>query len=201
MTMSKNTFLAFDKASVRTYNQDGHLIVKSAHITKANVCPYLGSEIPNAEELGLDPKKVYQLLRSPEELQKAVPTLNHKQLMFKHVAVNSKDPQKELTVGSTGTDAVWNDPYIDNSLVVWDAEAVEDIESDEKKELSAGYYYTADMTPGTYEGAHYDGRMVNIRFNHVALVVEGRVGNDVVIGDSAENLQWCRLEEALLSFV
>jgi len=54
--------------------------------------------------------------------------------------------------------------------------------------LSAGYYYTADMTPGTYEGVAYDGVMRNIRFNHVALVVEGRAGSDVVVGDSMENL-------------
>jgi hypothetical protein len=38
--MSRKHLLAFDKASVRTYNRDGHLIVTVAHITKANVHPY-----------------------------------------------------------------------------------------------------------------------------------------------------------------
>ena len=39
------------------------------------------------------------------------------------------------------------------------------------------------MTPGTYEGEHFDGVMRNLRFNHVALVREGRAGPDVVVQD------------------
>ena len=37
---------------------------------KANVCEYLGSEIPDFETLGLDPAKLYKLWRHPEELEK-----------------------------------------------------------------------------------------------------------------------------------
>ena len=58
------------------------------------------------------------------------------------------------------------------------------IESDEQRELSAAYRYRADMTPGTYQGARYDGVMRDIRANHVALVATGRAGSDVVVGDS-----------------
>ena len=183
-----NFLLALDRASVRDYDGDGRLHITTAHISKANVCPYMGKEIPDADKLGLDPKRIYQLLRAPDELEKAAKTLNNIQLLIKHDPVSIDDPKKELIVGSTGTDAEWNEPYLDNSLVVWDAEAIEGIESDQQKELSAGYYYTADMTPGKYKGIAYDGVMRNIRFNHVALVVEGRAGNDVVVGDSTENL-------------
>jgi uncharacterized protein len=186
--MQKEAKLALDKASVRSYDGDGHLHVSKTPISKANVCPYLGREIPNAEAMGLDPEKVYQLLRDPDELAKAAPTLNNKQLLFKHQPVSSKEPAKELTVGSTGTDAVFEYPYLYDSLVIWDAEAIKGVESNEQKELSAGYYYRADMTPGTFEGVPYDGVMRDIRFNHVALVVDGRAGSDVVVGDSMENL-------------
>lgn len=41
------------------------------------------------------------------------------------------------------------------------------------------------MTPGTYEGQPYDGRMTNIRGNHVALVEKGRAGPDVLVYDTA----------------
>ena len=180
--------LAFDKASVRTYDGDGRLHIAVAHISKANVCPYLGKEIPNSEQMGLKPRQVYQLLRDPDELAKAANTSNNIQLLIKHDPVSANDPKKNLVIGSTGTDAEWDEPYLNNSLVVWDQDAIDGIESDTQKELSAGYYYTADMTPGIYEGVAYDGVMRNIRFNHVALVVEGRAGDDVVVGDSMESL-------------
>jgi len=180
--------LAFDRASVRSFDTNGFLHIEKAHISKANVCPYLGSEIPNADELGLKPKQVYQLLRDPDELAKAARTSNNLQLLIKHKPVSPTDQKKDLIVGSTGTNALWSDPYVDNSLVVWDQDAIDGIEDDTQKELSAGYYYTADMTPGIYEGVAYDGVMRNIRFNHVALVVEGRAGDDVVVGDSMESL-------------
>lgn len=180
--------LALDKASVRSYDGDGRLHLSRVPLSKANVCPYLGKEIPGSEEMGLDPDKVYRLFRDPEELRKAAPTSNNMQLLYRHKPVSAADPSKELTVGSTGTDAEFEAPYLYNSLVVWDKEAIDGIESDKKKELSAGYYYRADMTPGTYEGEAYDGVMRDIRFNHEALVVEGRAGSDVVVGDSMENL-------------
>jgi len=186
--MTANNKLALDNASVRSYDGDGRLHVSKTPISKANVCPYLGREIPNAEALGLQPDKLYQLLRDPEELRKAAPTANNLQLLYKHKPVSAADPSKELTVGSTGTDAVFEPPYLYNSLVVWDKDAINGIETNAQKELSAGYYYRADMTPGTYEGVSYDGVMRDIRFNHVALVVDGRAGSDVVVGDSMENL-------------
>lgn len=188
MTTANNKLALDAGASVRSYDGDGRLHVSRTPISKANVCPYLGREIPNSEALGLQPDKIYQLLRAPEELSKAAPTANNLQLLYQHKPVTAADPSKELTVGSTGTDAEFEAPYLYNSLVVWDKDAIGGIESNEQKELSAGYYYRADMTPGTYEGVPYDGVMRDIRFNHVALVVEGRAGSDVVVGDSMENL-------------
>ena len=40
------------------------------------------------------------------------------------------------------------------------------------------------MTPGTYEGEHYDGKMSNIHADHLALVEDGRAGSDVAVSDS-----------------
>jgi hypothetical protein len=41
------------------------------------------------------------------------------------------------------------------------------------------------MTPGTYKGQPYDGRMTDIVGNHIALVEEGRAGADVHVNDAA----------------
>lgn len=177
--------LAFDRGSVRSYDTDGRLHVARSHISKANICPYRGDEIPGAEMLGLDPNKVYMLLRDPEELAKAAKTFNGLPLLSEHVPVSADDHKPDITIGTTGTNAQFNFPYLDNELVIWSRKGgIDDIESQQKKELSSAYHYDADMTPGVYMGARYDGVMRNIVGNHVALVKEGRVGSDVVVGDS-----------------
>lgn len=106
--------------------------------------------------------------------------------MSRHVPVDARDHHPDLVIGSTGTDASFTPPYLDNSLVFWAGEAVDDIESDRKKELSSAYRYRADMTPGSSpDGEAFDGVMRDIVGKHVALVKEGRAGSDVVVGDSA----------------
>lgn len=180
----KKDYIRLALDSVREYDEFGRLHVKMAHISKANVCPYYGHEIPNGEQLGLSPYKVYKLLRDPAELRKSTESWNNLPLLRKHIAHTADEPQKSDTVGSTGTDADFSNPYMDNSLVVWDGEAIALIESGDQKELSCGYAYIADMTPGEYKGESYDGVMRDIVGNHVALVEEGRAGPDVVVGDA-----------------
>ncbi|WP_314309326.1 DUF2213 domain-containing protein [Kingella denitrificans] len=170
--------------SLRSYDQDGRLHVESSNISKATVNPYYGSEIPNYQQLGLEPKKVYYLLRDPEELEKAAPTFNNLPLLSKHIPVYADEPQKEVIAGTTGSDTVFEDGYLKCSLAVWDAEAIAGIESGEQVELSSAYHYTADMTAGEFEGRHYDGVMRDIVGNHVALVDVGRAGRDVVVSDA-----------------
>jgi len=185
--LGEDRALAFDRASVRTVDQDGRMHIALTHISKANVCPYRGEEIPDYETLGLDPQKIYMLLRDPEELKKAVSTANNIPLLDEHVPVNVEDHKPESIVGSTGTDAVFNAPYLDNSLVIWSKDAIKGVENGAQQEISCAYYYTPDMTSGDYEGVHYDGIMRDIKFNHVALVERGRAGHDVVVGDSSES--------------
>jgi len=176
--------LAMDFDSVRSYDGFGRLRVRMSHISKANVCPYFGREIPRWQQLGLDPNRLYKLLRDPEELRKAAPTFNNIQLLCRHIPVSANDPKKEYVVGCTGSNATWNPPYLDNSLVVWDNSAIATVETGEQQQLSASYRYDADMTPGMFEGQPFDGRMINIVGNHVALVTVGRAGADVIVGDS-----------------
>jgi 8-oxo-dGTP pyrophosphatase MutT (NUDIX family) len=180
--------LAMDRDSVREKTRDGRLMVKRAHITKANVCPYRGAEIPGYQALGLDADRIYNLLRDPDELRKAASTSNGVQLLIKHVPVNANDHRPNETVGSLGTDAEFDGEYLDNSLFVNAQRAIDGIESGSQRELSAGYHYKPDMTPGNFRGTAYDGVMRDIVFNHVALVEDGRAGPDVVVGDSMENV-------------
>lgn len=179
-----NDCLAIDRMTVRRTDVDGRLHIEVSAISKANVCPYYGYEIPNAEALDLKSDQVYMLLRDPVELAKAAESFNNIQILRKHIAVSAVDPQKMEVVGATGSHATFTPPYLTNSLVIWDASAIAGIETDEQRELSSSYRYVADMTPGEYEGVPYDGRMTEIVGNHVALVETGRAGADVFVGDS-----------------
>ena len=189
--------LAFDRATMRLIDVDGRLHVAVSNISKAAVNPYMGKEIPGGEALGLNPDQIYQLLRDPGELAKAVGTFNNIPLLNKHIAVSAADPQKESIVGSTGTDAAFDSPYLTNSLVIWDASAIAGVRTSEQRELSSAYRYVADMTPGIYEGVPYDGRMTEIVGNHVALVPVGRAGADVLVSDSLpEELSPMKMSQA-----
>lgn len=180
----KDVKFAFDKASVRTYDDDGMMHVALTPISKSNVCIYYGKEIPDSESLGLEPNKAYRLLRDPEELRKAVSTFNNKPLLNKHIGVTVIDPPKEAIVGSTGERAEFDGTYLKNSLVIWDIDSILGVETDKQKEISSSYRYRLDMTPGEYEGETYDGVMRDIVCNHVAIVPSGRAGPDVFVYDS-----------------
>jgi len=176
--------LAFDR-SARRIDVDGRLHVDRSHLSKAQVSPYYGSEIPGFDVLGLEPSKVYRLLRDPVELERAAPTAARLPILSKHVPTTVDDPQTELVVGAIGSDVLFEMPYLDGDLCVWDAAAIAGIDSEQIRELSMAYRYVPVMEAGDFEGQPYDGKMTEINFNHLALVPVGRAGADVVVADSA----------------
>lgn len=176
--------LALDRASARAFDKDGHLHVSESNISKATINPYNGAEIPDATALGLDPNRVYRLLRDPQELAKAAATFAGKPLLMIHTPITANAHPTEEVVGAV-MNPTFEEPYLKAEIVVWRADAIASIEDETQKELSSGYRYRADMTPGTYQGEAYDGVMRDIVGNHVTLVTEGRAGPDVVVGDSA----------------
>ena len=179
----KNNHITYDSASVRTVDENGFLHVASSHITKAKVDLYHGNEVPGWQSRGLDPNKIYYGLRDPEELQKSLHTWAGLPLHLRHHDDSAADPQKLTRVGTVGTEVVWNAPYVDAPLTIWDQVAIDAINNGTCKELSCAYQYDPDWTPGQYEGLNYDFIMRNIRGNHVALVEVGRAGPDVVVAD------------------
>ena len=173
---------ALDRGSIRRIDSDGHLHVALNPISKSNICPYMAEEIPGADELGLRPGKIYQLYRDPDELRKAARTFDGKPLLIVHRPQSADDHSREVTVGAI-KNPVWDAPYLKAELDVWDGEAIAGIHGGDRRELSAGYRYRADMTPGQIGGVRYDGVMRDIVANHVALVPTGRAGSDVMVGD------------------
>lgn len=178
--------IAFDRASARSFDQDGRMHVKSCRISKANVCPYYGREIPNFKGLGLDSGKIYMLYRHPDELNKGADSFRNMQLLMIHTPVNANDAKIEVTVGTIGSGISFDGTYlVADQLTVWTKEGIRLVETEEAAELSSSYRYRADMTPGVDpSGVAFDGVMRDIRANHVALVETGRAGSDVAVNDS-----------------
>ncbi|MEX3614576.1 MAG: DUF2213 domain-containing protein [Burkholderia gladioli] len=176
--------VAFDKATVRSFDKDGRMRVSISRISKADVNPYWGREIVGGDALGLDPDRVYYVFRPPEELEKAAATFNNLPILASHKHVSAASPEKDLIIGTTGSNAAFDGEYLTNDLAFWDGEYIEKIESDEQRELSSSYRYTAVLKSGTYNGAHYDIVMTDIIGNHVATVGEGRAGHKVLVADS-----------------
>lgn len=176
--------LAFDRQSVRTFDADGIMHVARTPISKANVCQYQGKEIPMSDELGLEQNKWYNVYRDPAELAKGAATFNNKPVLNAHKAFSTQSPAKELIVGMTGDDATFDFPYLYNSMSIFDGKQQAGIESDQHREISSSYYWTPDMAPGVSpEGEEYDIVMRDLICNHVAIVPDGRAGNDVLVYD------------------
>lgn len=177
--------IAFDaKSTQRRKDNNGYLHVDASNITKEQIAPYYGNEIPNWQELGLSPGRLYYMYRPADELAKAADSFNGMPLLFEHHETNAARPAKDYVIGSLGTDAKFDAPYLVNSLIITDGEAIDAIERGDYKELSAAYMYTPVMQGGIFGGEHYDGRMTDIKANHVALVKEGRAGPDVAVADA-----------------
>lgn len=184
--------LVYDRSpvdSVRTIDDNGYLHVGISNITKEQVAPYLGSEIPGFEKLGLKPDEIYNVYRPASELSKpaTVESLNGIPVLLKHAEDSAEAPASNR-VGSTGTDAKWEPPYLTNSLHIQDADAIRRINDGTMREISMGYFYTPVLRHGEFEGEPYDVVMTDISCNHVALVEEGRAGHDVSVKDSTLTL-------------
>ena len=134
-----NTLIAMD--SKRHKDINGYLHVEVSPLTKETVNPYYGREIPGWEDEGLDPEKIYYGYRAGEELKKALNTFNGIPVLDEHKLDSAEHPLKEERVGYTGTSAKWEAPYIMNALIITDAAAIELIESNKQREISASYRY------------------------------------------------------------
>jgi hypothetical protein len=175
--------LAMDRGA-RSKDINGWLHVRDCRISKANVCPYLGKEIPESETLGLNPEQVYYLYRDASALRAAAASFERVPLMIVHVAVTADEPNKQKIIGAV-SNVRWQAPYLVADLTVWDGEGIEAIESERQAELSPGYHYRPEMTSGVHEGERFDGRMLDIAANHLAIVDVGRTGPDVIVNDEA----------------
>lgn len=88
---------------------------------------------------------------------------------------------KRLSIGYTGEAVKKDGDYVLSNFVINDAEGVEAVTKQGKKQLSLGYTVDLIDEAGEYEGERYDARQTNIRYNHLALVAKARAGEQATI--------------------
>ena len=179
--------LAIDAESKRTYDENGFLHVSISPLTRVQVAPYRGCEIPGWQELGLEPERIYKGYRPASELSKpeTIESVNGIPIQLAHHMDYADNPAKNTRVGSTGTDGAFHEPFLTNSLHIQDKNAIDRINDGSMRELSLAYRYKPVFTPGeTPDGEKYDFVMTDISANHLALVDEGRAGHEVLVYDS-----------------
>jgi hypothetical protein len=182
MILSALPVIAMDRSS-RRFDAQGFLHVDACPISKAQIRTYYGREIPGWQSLGLDATRTYRMYCSAEELAKGAATFNNLPILSEHIAIDADNIPDHLIVGTMGNDCAFDGTYLRGGQTIWKRPAITGIVQDRKRENSCGYAYTADMTPGNFGGMPYDGAMLNIVGNHVTLVIEGRAGPDVKVGD------------------
>lgn len=188
----KNKALAFDNSvSFRWYDDDGRMHVDRSNLTRVQVAPYRGAEIPDWREKGLSPTKIYYGYRSADELSdpETIKSVIGIPIQLNHHADTPDAPAMDTRVGSTGDQAEFDGTYLSNSLHIQNEDACKRIRDGSMRQLSLAYYYDPDFdSSGEFEGKHYDFTMRNIRGQHLALVEEGRAGRSCLVEDNALNL-------------
>ncbi len=155
-----------------------------------------GCQDYSRRELGLDgePNDTVTLYRPAYEVfsPEALKSLDGKPLTLNHPPEDvTADNWKRYAIGDAHGVKRDGDVSV-GKVVIRDAAGVRAFESG-TRELSVGYSFDLDMTPGTApDGKKYQGVQRNIRANHHAVVDEGRCGGTCRIGDGAARATDCK---------
>jgi len=156
--------------------------VRDNPISKVGVFPYLGSEIPGAE----DPDRIYYVYRPAEELSrqetidsfKLMPFIDEHEVLGK----SGMPAERKGVQGVIGEQVYYDEPYLRGNLKIHSS-AAQSLIAAGKVELSPCYGCDWSAEVGTFEGKPYQYVQRNIIGNHLALVEEGRTGPDVAVQD------------------
>lgn len=163
-------------------DKNGFWYLPRTPISKVGVFPYLGKQISPT----LEPDKVFYVFRSPEALEKSVPTWDNppKPFIEDHTLLgNGFTPIDDRPVQGIIYSPFYENGVLYANLAIYSEDMKDKIESG-KKEISLGYFCDYKQSPGIYEGQPYDYIQINLVGNHGALVDAGRCGSDIRVFDS-----------------
>lgn len=175
----------------RTTDSSGFLHIPNCVFTEEGVEEYLGSEIPECGEFGLDPARAYRVYRPLSVLEACVDTFNNKPVLKAHIPVLSELPNKDSWYGVTGEQSYirkteGRPAQLCGNMVIYLQEAIDKINTGELKSISCGYFRKHRKESGVWNGKPYELVIESMEGNHVAFVPLPRIAN-AMIGDSKFN--------------
>lgn len=128
--------------------------------------------------------------RPPEEVfnPESMASLANAPVTFGHPPQSASNPMghvtpetfREYVRGNVVGGVTRDGDKLAGNLAIQDREAALAVLTTDAKELSCGYRCDFDNTPGTSpEGQPYDRVQRNVRYNHVAIVSDGRAGSEI----------------------
>jgi hypothetical protein len=182
--------------SARIADANGWYEVKNNPLSKVGVFPYLGSSIRAP-----DPMKLYNVYRPAAELSKPatlnslklLPWIDDHAMLGSETAPNYIAPEQKGIEGVIGENVYFANNIIYGNIKVFSNRLAKLIRNG-KVDLSCGYRckYVWPGDPGwiagMFNGKPYDCIQTNIIFNHLALVQDGRMGDEVSVLDSADDI-------------
>lgn len=159
----------------RIRDTNGHMHVADCVITRGIVSQYVAHELDGAVDRGYQPNDMVSVYRDPDALKLGLDSFRDIPLMRRHIIVSANEPQKDDIIGTVSNPRMNGDDLLAD-LTFWSAEdGIDPVMSDEVDNLSCGYGYGLDWTPGEVNGLRYVASMNRISANHLALVSKGRV--------------------------
>ncbi len=152
--------------------KEGYLRGKST-VTKTGVQKYVNFDGTVRFELR-HPDDVFKK-ESLDSLKMIPVTHEHPPFML-NVNTASK-----FQIGSTGEEYTKFNDAVAIGMTITDPKVIEIIMHNKKRDLSAGYQCKLIEEVGVYDGQEYTHRQIDIFYNHISLVRDGRAGKSVCI--------------------
>ena len=173
------------KPTSRIKTPQGFLICKDVTLAKPMVKEYYAGELGIVD--GFEATDIINIYTPPDVLfgQSVIDGFTASDVVMMHPKGNqlNSDNYKDHVIGIAKNVRADNG-YLIADLTIKDKWAIESIEYEDVKQISLGYAAELDMTAGTTEtGQAYHGQWVGMVADHVAVVREGRCGDDCKIGD------------------
>lgn len=180
----------------------GETIYKKDPKTGAYVRDEENKLVPEYEmQLGLEPNRLYPVLRGPDALfdQEAIESFNGLPIKVGHLMLGDKTKNKEdkdkrlSSVDENPIDGcIYNvrpsldEPgYLIAEFCIYTDRMKDILAAGKIRELSLGYTCVYEKEDGVFEGVPYMFRQTKLRGNHLALVKRGRCGSSVCVCDEA----------------
>lgn len=180
----------------KSYDGNGWFEIKGNPISKVGIFPYSGRQMGLT---GPDADRIFQVLRPEEELNDPETIASFRLLPWIDEHVMLGPVAQEMTPRAMPAEQKGVQGVIGEEIFFQKTEEMPDgglfanikafsstlaaLIQAGKRELSAGYRCIYEMTGGVWNGQRYDAVQRKIRGNHLASVVEGRMGPDVAVMD------------------